>query len=77
MLDKGGANAYCWLGNDANDAEKEYCQKLPGILAPGAAVNVVNEGEEGDDFWAAVGGKTEYQDFAALGIRPGFEPRLF
>jgi len=51
---------------------------LGAILAPDASVNTgFKEGEETDEFWAALGGKTEYSSIKNMGIAPGFEPRLF
>lgn len=37
----------------------------------------VKEGEEPEEFWSAVGGKTEYSNVKDTGIAAGFEPRLF
>jgi len=48
------------------------------MLAPGAALNTsFKEGEETDEFWTALGGKTEYSSLKSMGVCPGFEPRLF
>ena len=35
------------------------------------------EGEEPEEFWTALGGKTEYSSVKDTGIALGFEPRLF
>ena len=35
------------------------------------------EGEEPQEFWDALGGKTEYSSVKDTGIALGFEPRLF
>lgn len=37
----------------------------------------MNEGEEPDEFWEALGGKCDYLSYKDLRIVPGFEPRLF
>lgn len=51
---------------------------MGAILAPGAAVNTgFKEGEETQEFWDSLGGKTEYSSIKNMGIAPGFEPRLF
>lgn len=47
-------------------------------MTPGASVKTgFKEGEESEEFWAALGGKTEYLSSKELGFAPGFEPRLF
>lgn len=51
---------------------------MADLLAPGAAAKTgFKEGEESEEFWTALGGKTEYANFKEMGIAPGFEPRLF
>lgn len=51
---------------------------MGAILCPGAALNTgFKEGEETDEFWEALGGKTEYSSIKEMGIAPGFEARLF
>ena len=37
----------------------------------------MKEHEEPEDFWTAIGGKTEYSSIKNMGIAPGFEPRLY
>ena len=37
----------------------------------------MDETEESEDFWAALGGKTEYSSTKNLGFAPGFNPRMF
>ena len=46
-------------------------------LQSGAAFAVLKEHEETDEFWAALGGKTEYPNTKSMGFAPGFQPRLF
>lgn len=51
---------------------------MADILCPNAPVKTgFKEGAETDEFWAALGGKTEYSSIKELGIAPGFEARLF
>lgn len=40
-------------------------------------MTVVEESSEPDDFWTALGGKTEYLNYKELGMNPDFEARLF
>jgi gelsolin len=78
VVAKGGDAAFYWIGEGASKEEGEYAAKLGAMLAPDASVNTgFKEGEETDEFWAALGGKTEYSSIKNMGIAPGFEPRLY
>ena len=78
VVAKGGDAVFHWLGKGASDDEKAYAKSLGAIIAPSASVNTgFEEGSETDEFWAALGGKTEYASSKELGFAPGFEPRLF
>lgn len=78
VVGKGGDSSWYWIGEGASPEETEYAKKLGGILAAGASVNTgFKEGEETDDFWEALGGKTKYSSIKEMGIPIGFEPRLF
>lgn len=72
VVQKGGEKCWVWLGSGSDDSEKAYAKKLAGVLLPGVAATEVEESKEEDDFWAALGGKTEYANFKELGIDPGF-----
>lgn len=73
----GGATAWAWHGEGATEDECSYATKLGSILAPGSAHVSFKEGAETQDFWDALGGKTEYLSVKELSIAPGFEARLF
>jgi len=64
-----------WKGAGASEEEQalgfELCKRL-GSAEP----VVIAEGEEPEDFWKALGGKTEYASDPAL-YDPEFAPRLF
>lgn len=78
VVAKGGDACFYWLGEGASEEESEYAKRLGDILAPGAAAKTgFKEGEETEEFWAALGGKTTYSSIKEMGIAPGFEPRLF
>lgn len=78
VVAKGGDAAFYWLGSGASEDEKAFAKTLGAVLAPSASVNTgFEEGSESDEFWAALGGKTEYPSAKELGFAPGFEPRLF
>ena len=74
----GGEASFYWIGEGASEDEANYAKKLADILAPSApAKGGFKEGEETEEFWAGLGGRTEYSSIKAMGIAPGFEPRLF
>lgn len=37
----------------------------------------IKEGQESEEFWEAIGGRTEYSSVKDTGMALGFEPRLF
>ena len=75
---KGGDAAFYWLGEGASEDESAYAKKLADLIAPAASVKTgFKEGEETEEFWTALGGKTTYSSMKEMGIAPGFEPRLF
>ncbi|MCI4392768.1 hypothetical protein PGIGA_G00149800 [Pangasianodon gigas] len=65
-----------WVGQGASDVEKHGAKQLSEIL--GVQVSEVTEGEEGDHFWKALGGKTEYRTSERLKSKMDTHPpRLF
>jgi hypothetical protein len=76
LVNAGGSNVWSWHGSASTDAEKAYADKLCGILSK-EAKTVAQEHSEPDDFWTALGGKTEYLDYKEFGMDPDFEARLF
>ena len=78
VVASGGDACFYWLGGGASDDEQAYSKKLADMLAPNASVKTgFKEGEETEEFWGCLGGKTEYLSTKDLGFAPGFEPRLF
>lgn len=77
VVPAGGAVTYFWIGAGATEQEAEYAKRLGEVLVPGAAHSGFKEGEEPEEFWAALGGKTEYLSVKEFGIAPGFNARLF
>lgn len=78
VIAPGGQKCFYWIGEGASEDEAAYAQKLGDILCPGAPSKTgFKEGAETDDFWEALGGKTEYSSMKELGIAPGFEARMF
>eukprot|EP00735_Rhodelphis_limneticus_P008799 TRINITY_DN2282_c0_g2::TRINITY_DN2282_c0_g2_i1::g.6851::m.6851 TRINITY_DN2282_c0_g2::TRINITY_DN2282_c0_g2_i1::g.6851 ORF type:complete len:838 (-),score=368.98,sp/O75366/AVIL_HUMAN/40.36/0.0,Gelsolin/PF00626.17/1.1e-17,Gelsolin/PF00626.17/3.6e-16,Gelsolin/PF00626.17/2.5e-10,Gelsolin/PF00626.17/4.5e-18,Gelsolin/PF00626.17/2.1e-09,Gelsolin/PF00626.17/3.1e-09,VHP/PF02209.14/7.7e+03,VHP/PF02209.14/8.2e-14,Viral_helicase1/PF01443.13/0.15 TRINITY_DN2282_c0_g2_i1:57-2528(-) len=68
---------YVWYGQHSSDAERAVANNVANVLKKNvSAVHKVNEGEEPEAFWAALGGKKEYPSFGDKGQVPR-EPRLF
>lgn len=74
----GGDVTYHWTGEGATEDESVFAQKLGAVVAPAASSHSgFKEGAEVEEFWTALGGKTEYLSSKDLGFQPGFEARLF
>ncbi|KAL6465324.1 hypothetical protein MHYP_G00254570 [Metynnis hypsauchen] len=65
-----------WVGQGTSDVEKHGAKQLSEIL--GLEVSEVAEGEEGANFWEALGGKMEYRTSERLKSKMDLHPpRLF
>lgn len=64
------ANTYVWSGNASDDDEKKTAREIGQRLndtylgQSGRTLQEVEEGAESDDFWASLGGKGEYLQYA-------------
>eukprot|EP00499_Haloplacidia_sp_CaronLabIsolate_P008058 CAMPEP_0196782858 /NCGR_PEP_ID=MMETSP1104-20130614/12172_1 /TAXON_ID=33652 /ORGANISM="Cafeteria sp., Strain Caron Lab Isolate" /LENGTH=839 /DNA_ID=CAMNT_0042153103 /DNA_START=26 /DNA_END=2545 /DNA_ORIENTATION=+ len=67
---------FVWNGSGANEEERKVAMNVAEMLKESREVAVVNEGEEPDAFWDALGGKAEYPSSKELQEAPK-EPRLF
>lgn len=76
------STAYAWLGRGSNADEKSVAEGVATRLAndyldvTGRTVSVIHEDTEPEEFWAPLGGKTEYMEFPAGEDMPK-DPRLF
>lgn len=68
--------SYAWFGIGCSVGERGYAERLEKILNCSSCTHV-EETQEPDDFWATLGGKTEYSSTKLLNFAPGFEPRMF
>lgn len=68
---------YIWQGKDSNEVERELANGFVEKLAPDAETIVVEEGEEPDEFWEAIGGKEDYGASFEDKLKAVPEPRLF
>eukprot|EP01024_Parvocaulis_polyphysoides_P040084 TRINITY_DN3640_c0_g4_i2.p1 TRINITY_DN3640_c0_g4~~TRINITY_DN3640_c0_g4_i2.p1 ORF type:complete len:918 (-),score=215.37 TRINITY_DN3640_c0_g4_i2:1688-4390(-) len=69
---------YNWHGTYASPEEREIAENVSKILVKELELEEieVKEGEEPDEFWEALGGKTEYAKFSKKGHAPS-QARLF
>ncbi|XP_065073533.1 gelsolin isoform X3 [Ochlerotatus camptorhynchus] len=68
---------YVWHGVGASDLEKDMAANIVGIVSPDAAPQVIDEGSEPNEFWAALGGQGDYdRELDPTGV-PFLNPRLF
>ena len=53
---------YLWYGKGCSGDERELAKEVAGIVAPRFKddFTIVMEGKEPEDFWGALGGKTDY-----------------
>ncbi|XP_022914908.1 gelsolin, cytoplasmic [Onthophagus taurus] len=64
------ANTWIWYGKESNDIEKNLSANFLELLAPGSSHVDINEGDEPDEFWEALGGKTEYKQSFTDDLKP-------
>ncbi|XP_041040186.1 adseverin isoform X1 [Carcharodon carcharias] len=68
--------AYLWIGKGASGEEENGAKYLTSVLQ--CTATRINEGEEPDAFWNAVGGRKEYQTSTMLqSATDDYQPRLF
>eukprot|EP00300_Choanocystis_sp_HF-7_P015692 c19141_g1_i3.p1 GENE.c19141_g1_i3~~c19141_g1_i3.p1 ORF type:complete len:804 (+),score=216.53 c19141_g1_i3:39-2450(+) len=58
---------FLWFGNGCNDSERHSARAITGMLKHSSLQAVeIAEGQEPDEFWAALGGKTDYASSKGL-----------
>ncbi|XP_063233933.1 gelsolin, cytoplasmic isoform X2 [Bacillus rossius redtenbacheri] len=67
---------YLWIGASAIDEEKEFGANAAALVSPDNEAVTVAEGQEPEEFWAALGGRADYQKSHA-NETPALGPRLF
>lgn len=70
-------NTYIWMGKGANDFEQSMGHSVSKTISPDRKAIVINEGKEPQEFWDALGGKTDYDFEIDPPGAPFLEPRLF
>jgi len=59
VIAPGKPQAFVWRGKYSDDNEFNHAIDLVKALDGGKPIEI-NEGNEGDDFWAVLGGKGDY-----------------
>ncbi|KAG8223496.1 hypothetical protein J437_LFUL004964, partial [Ladona fulva] len=68
---------YIWYGQGCSDEEKEMARNASSLVSPDREPIIIEEGEEPEEFWNALGGQGEYQKAFIRRTNPHLEPRLF
>lgn len=68
---------YIWQGKNSDEIEKNLGSGFVKKLAPETESITIDEGEESDEFWEALGGKEEYGASFEENLKAIPEPRLF
>lgn len=77
FLLKSDSTAFVWLGKGANEFERAVALKIAERMTGGAQnFTTLEEGNESDDFWTAIGGKGEYSNDEKL-HKGDIKARLF
>lgn len=71
------STTYIWYGKGASDFEHSMAESVAKTLSPDHEHVSVNEGDEPEGFWAALGGQGEYDTEIDPAGAPFLEPRLF
>ncbi|KAF1327086.1 Villin-like protein, partial [Globisporangium splendens] len=67
---------YEWEGAGSSDAERQTTSSISAILKKNREVEIIEEGNESDEFWSFLGGKGPYAKTKA-GFEIPHQPRLF
>jgi len=69
-------DTWIWCGEHSSPGELEQATRLASLVVPDKELSTIQEGGESDDFWSALGGKTEYSKGTNMD-KPILSPRLF
>jgi len=75
ILEHKTENLWVWVGEGASPFEREVAMKVAKELSPDMTVDIIEEGNEPEDFWSALGGKGDYSKIRRNA--PILDPRLF
>ncbi|XP_019529713.3 gelsolin isoform X3 [Aedes albopictus] len=68
---------YVWHGVGASDLEKDMAANIVAMISPDASPQIIDEGSEPAEFWAALGGEGDYDRELDPTGAPFLTPRLF
>jgi len=73
------SNMFLWMGKGCTGDEREFAKKTVKAVDPrrGGNYETITEGQEPEEFWAAIGGKAPYADVKEPVSEEYHEPRLF
>jgi len=75
ILEHKTENLWVWVGEGASPFEREVAMKVAKELSPDMTVDIIEEGNEPEEFWSALGGKGDYSKIRRNA--PILDPRLF
>ena len=67
---------FVWMGKESNMSEQETAVDVAEVLQGSRKLTKVEEGEEPDEFWSAIGGKGEYPS-GKIALAASREPMMF
>jgi Gelsolin repeat len=68
---------FIWSGKGAAGYEHDMAERIWGMITPDTEPNWIGEGDEPEEFWAALGGKGDYDTELDKPGPPFLDPRLF
>lgn len=72
-----GDKVWIWIGKDSDQVEQDLAKGFVEHITPGANPVEVEEGNEPEEFWEALGGKEDYKDSFENDLKPATDPRLY
>jgi len=75
VLEHKQEHTWVWIGDGASDFEKSAALNVAKQVSPDLEAELIEEGNEPEEFWAALGGKEDYLKVRRNG--PILDPRLF
>lgn len=77
MLNSKQFGSFLWFGRGCSGDERELGRQVAKHITGDSETETVVEGQEPPEFWAAIGGKTEYSSGKQFEEDSEVEPRLF
>uniref|UniRef100_T1IZM9 Gelsolin-like domain-containing protein n=1 Tax=Strigamia maritima TaxID=126957 RepID=T1IZM9_STRMM len=71
------SSSLMWFGQGSSEEEQEMGRNASNLISPDVPSTIIKEGEESNDFWEALGGKSDYKRGFQMPEMPMLPPRLF